>query len=48
MINEHLEAVRLAAHGAWKFAQVHMRKGNPFILNHLITVRCNLARGMYK
>ena len=42
MINEHLEAVRLAAHGAWKFAQVHMRKGRPFILNHLITVRCNL------
>jgi MoaA/NifB/PqqE/SkfB family radical SAM enzyme len=42
MINEPLEAIRLAAHGAWKFAQVHLRKSRPFILNHLITVRCNL------
>jgi MoaA/NifB/PqqE/SkfB family radical SAM enzyme len=42
MLREQLDAIRLAAHGAWKFAQVHMRRKRPFILNHLITVRCNL------
>jgi len=40
--DEILTAAQLAGHGALKLASVYMRQRRPFILNHLITIRCNL------
>ena len=39
MIVDNIGEVLLAAHGAWKFAEVFLHRRRPFILNHLITVR---------
>ncbi len=40
--DEVLASVRLAGHGLKKLTDVYRRRRQPFILNHLVTLQCNL------
>jgi len=43
MFMQRYEAARVAAQSLLKLGSVYLRRRRPFVVNHLVTVRCNLA-----